>query len=38
MSFVVTAIAGILIFKEKILLQKILGLACSIGAIILLAK
>ena len=38
MSFVVTTIVGILIFKEKILWQKILGLACSIGAIILLAK
>ncbi len=38
MSFVVTAIVGIFIFKEKILWQKILGLACSIGAIILLAK
>ncbi len=38
MSFVVTAIVGIYIFKEKILWQKILGLACSIGAIILLAK
>ena len=38
MSFVVTAIVGIFIFKEKILWQKILGLACSIGAIILLAQ
>ena len=38
MSFVVTTIVGIFIFKEKILWQKILGLACSIGAIILLAK
>jgi transporter family protein len=38
MSFVVTAIVGIYIFKEKILWQKILGLACSIGAIILLAQ
>ena len=38
MSFVVTAIAGIFIFKEKILWQKILGLACSVGAIILLAQ
>ncbi len=38
MSFVVTAIAGIFIFKEKILWQKILGLACSIAAIFLLAQ
>jgi uncharacterized membrane protein len=38
MSFVVTAMAGIFIFKEKILWQKILGLACSVGAIILLAQ
>ena len=38
MGFVVTAILGIFIFKEKISLRKVVGLACSIGAMLLLAS
>jgi multidrug transporter EmrE-like cation transporter len=37
MGFVVTAILGIFIFKEKISLRKVVGLVCSIGAMLLLA-
>ncbi|SMC77300.1 GRP family sugar transporter [Polynucleobacter kasalickyi] len=37
MGFVVTAILGIFIFKEKISVRKVLGLVCSIAAMILLA-
>jgi drug/metabolite transporter (DMT)-like permease len=37
MGFVVTAILGTFIFKEKISLRKVLGLVCSIVAMVLLA-
>jgi multidrug transporter EmrE-like cation transporter len=37
MGFVVTAILGIFLFKEKLSLRKVLGLLCSIAAMILLA-
>jgi transporter family protein len=38
MSFVVTAILGIFIFKEKVSWKKLIGLACTVIAIIALAK
>ncbi len=37
MSFIVSAITGILLFKEKFTWKKAIGLACAIGAIILLS-
>jgi uncharacterized membrane protein len=38
MSFVVSAITGIFLFKEKITWKKTLGLLCAVSAILLLAQ
>jgi transporter family protein len=38
MSFVVSAITGIFLLKEKMSGKKVLGLACAIGAILLLSQ